>query len=257
MNARKQSTATKLVKAVSFGLCLISVFSACSTNVAGTDEQGNTIAADSSTDAPTPASSTSVNVTDVPSSNSSSSTIVESSSSIQITIPVNPVDPEKSEPGSNPSSGSTGSIGNSENLEHILNAAANNVILTTGVDLPDLPPSSSDSGGTPIQSMIQVSVENGSLTYSTKENRAFVACDENNFDTHSYLVLLNSDVAIKEFVSNSAEDHELFKTLCESQNGTYSSKEENTSTCRISAMDIYKDPDWMTFSNKVISHCRT
>lgn len=249
MNIRKLSKTSKVAQAAVFSLGLAAVFCACTgTNVVGTDEQENTIA-----DGNNPAINAGNpdidhpgdisghpgdDIIDVPPLPGSSS----SSSSISITTPSSSSNVEVS------SSSSIPDVGGND-LEKLLEAAAISRTLSNGIDGPE------DPGPIIGSEPMTATAKNGELFFKSSAEKVYISCDANDSSTHSYSILKFGPYAEKEFISSTVVDHTVFKENCEAENGTYTFKEEGSSSCRISAADSYEDPNWSSFSSKVIKHC--
>lgn len=238
MNIQKQTTTTKLAKAVSFVLGFASIFGACSTNVAGTDEQENSIAEDSQPSI----GNSSANIES--SSSIASSSSIESSSSIQITTQGNPVHTESS------SSSESGEPENPEvdvpiveknDLDNLLEAASKNLTLGNAVDC---------ICGT----FLTAETELGKLEYNTENHYQDISCDENNGSMEYYQVTKEFYEIIKVFYSVNPDEQEFFKDNCSNELGTYKVS-DNRATCTLAMTQDYKDPNWINMKDLVISHC--
>lgn len=240
MNIQKFSKISKVTQAALLSLSLATFFCACTgTNVAGTDEHGNSIA-DENTGLPDKDSE------NVPQhgNNGSSSSVPNSSSSTPSSSSI-AIAPQSSS-SINPSTGSNGSdidapiVGKSD-LDKLLEAASKNLTLGNAVDC---------ICGT----FLTAETELGKLEYNTENHYQDISCDENNGSMEYYQVTKEFYEIIKVFYSVNPDEQEFFKDNCSNELGTYKVS-DNRATCTLAMTQDYKDPNWINMKDLVISHC--
>lgn len=229
MNIQKLSKISKVTQAALLSLSLATFFCACTgTNVAGTDEHGNSIA-DENTGLPDKDSE------NVPQhgNNGSSSSIPNSSSSTPSSSSI-AIAPQSS------SSGTGGSIEKND-LDELLEAASTVQALGEAVDCV-------------CGTFITAKTELGVLKYASENHYQQISCTENNENKAYYSATKEFEAVIKVFYSTSTEEHEIFKGNCQVENGSYSFA-DNKSKCTLPPTTNHMDPNWISMKDLVISHC--
>ncbi|SHL06533.1 hypothetical protein [Fibrobacter sp. UWEL] len=251
-------TAARLIKPVAY--FMLTALTACGFNLAGTDEQENTVAANPSTDA-TP-------------------TTAQSSSSAENSDPV-AVNPSTGNSGIILSSASAASLNdrNGTNLDSLILIICNDqtfyIVPSENSTIPSAgqpdnpsepavtPPSSSSASKGDFDSMADTSYtvivngETGDISYNSQKEFGSVTCNQGGL-TFSYSIKTLEEIVIKSFFDYEMTDTESFKNDCEAEGGRYELISEGNLQCTINVQGQaqYKDPVWEKYSQAVIGHCR-
>lgn len=250
MNIRKLSKTSKVAQAAVFSLGLAAVFCACTgTNVAGTDEQENTIAVgdddneSSSSQASHSSSSKDVQTTpDIPSSGN------------EDIIPLSSSSVADDGPAHNPST-STLVWEDFVDMATTGNQLNGNL---TDVEGPIGSPI------TPVDTTISFKTDKGEITYTLEESKESISCENNVNGTTSYKVTVSGTFVNKVLNSSDMVTIDTFEQSCYSESGRFITTDSGSRICSLelsrtdqpNGNNSYTDPGWSSLSQFIIDDCQ-
>lgn len=274
-----------LVSQTIFFSAYITALSACFSNVAGTDEQTNTVAdQDLPSSSSQPATQPSGTITDEQTTSAtsttptiSSSSIANSTSSQGYSIP-DPTKPGSSasalSPSQSPSSVNSATSGQNQNIEFFINKLKDVNVLTSESTIPDgsdIGYSPSEPGGTstsaPAATNKQetLSAESGTITLTTSQSSERIVCEKDDEESSSYYVTKDGAFVTKAFATTNSTDKESFEKDCATEGGKLTNSELRQLLCEIDISrsaspdndgNSYTDPYWEAYAFSVIADCR-
>lgn len=220
-----QKATVRIIKPVA--LFTLTALTACGLNLAGTDEQENTIAkgpdvsVNTGTDAPPSSSTSSADTT--PTLDYLITKILDNDTFYTEHFTV------EQQPSNNPD--------------------ADPIVPT--------PSSSASSAGSPDPGIV-VNGEKGVIIYNSHSAYASITCNAGEGLHYSYSVHKFESYVIKEYLGQSAEAILLFKTDCDAELGKYELKDYDNAQCIIDTpiQSEYVDTYWKKYSLAVIGHCQ-